>query len=49
MECLLDFSEDLSLRCGMCLCYEEGEQEQMPSCVTEIVKSTKQHIEYRPI
>jgi len=41
----LDFPKDLSLRFDMCLCYEEeDEQEQMPSCVTEIVKSTKEHI-----
>jgi len=47
MQCLLDFPEDLSLRFGMCLCYEdeeEDEQEQEPSCVSEIVKSTKEHI-----
>jgi hypothetical protein len=44
----LDFSEDLPLRFGMCLWYEEDEQEQMPSGVTENGKSTKEHIEYRP-
>jgi len=45
MQCLLDFPEDLSLRFGMCLCYEEeDEQEQKPSCVSEIVKSAKEHI-----
>jgi hypothetical protein len=40
-----DFPRDLSLCFATCLWYdEEEEEEQMPSCVTEIVKSTKERI-----